>query len=201
MINLLSRTEQKKIYREYILRIMTLAFLGIGVVGTIFVLVLVPSYVRLQSEIAGVGTQLSMKKAQLTSEDQSQLAEAQKFLTEIRVLQGTNAASTTSGKFEEVIALKPARVTLIGFQYDTTDKQKPKFDIRGKADRREDLLEFKNRLETEAGFTGIDLPAQTLIKRTDIQFTMTLSAPAPTTPSPVAVPSNVEESNDLIPLP
>ncbi len=199
MINLLSHVEQKKIYREYLLRITALVFFGIGIVGTIFIIVLVPSYIRLDGEISQVSVQLGMKKAQLTAEDRGQVAEAQRFLTEIRVLQGSGVASTTAARLEQVIALKPARVALIGFQYDITDTTKPKFDVRGKADRREDLLEFKSRLEKDAGFTGVDLPAQTLIKRTDIQFTMSLSAPAGSLPSTAPLP--VEGVDDLAPLP
>lgn len=196
MINLLSRDEQKKIYREYLLRIATLIFLVIGIVGTIFVIVLIPSYMRLTSEIASVDSELKAKQLQMTADDQGQVTEAKEFMSEIQILRSFGATSSVVALMERIIALKPARVALIGFQYDTSDG-KPKLGIRGKADRREDLLEFKTKLETEAGYGNIELPAQTLIKRTDIQFSMDLATggqlpPGNPAPSPTSGEDNIQ---------
>ena len=191
MINLLSRIEQKKIYHEYILRITALVALVIGIVGTIFVLVLIPSYMRLTIEIASVDAELKTKQAQMTDEDQGQVAEAKEFMSEIQILRSFGATSSAVAFIERIITLKPARVALVSFQYDLSDG-KTKLGVRGKADRREDLLAFKERLEKEAGFTNIELPAQTLIKRTDIQFSIDLSGGAhtPNIPSASLPPQN-----------
>ncbi len=195
MINLLSRTEQKKIYREYILRITALVALAVGIIGTIFILVLVPSYMRLTSEIVSVDSELKMKQAQMTAEDQGQVAEAKEFMNEIQILRSFGATSSAVAFIEQIITLKPARVGLVSFQYDLSEG-KAKLGVRGKADRREDLLEFKERLEKEAGFTNIELPAQTLIKRTDIQFTIDLSGGVRTASIPSTSPS--PQNGDMI---
>jgi hypothetical protein len=198
MINLLSRDEQKKIYREYLLRIGTLVFFVLGLIGAIFILVLVPSHMRLQSEITLVESELKIKQAQMATDDQGQVAEAKEFMREIQILRSSGASSSTIELFEHIIMLKPARVSLSAFQYETAEGKK-KLSIRGKADRREDLQEFKANLEGKGGFMGINLPAQTLIKRTDIQFSMDFSVgqsgvnvtPQQSAPENAAIPINL----------
>jgi|GEM_PF-344565 len=201
MINLLSRNEQKKIYREYLLRIATLVFFHIGIIGTIFTLILVPSYLRLEKEITLVESELKMKQSQLTPDDQVQVAEAKEFLAEIQALRSPTTPSSAVAFVEKILTLKPARVSVLGFQYGSEENGKLSLDIRGRADRREDLLEFKSRLETEGGFTGINLPAQTLIKRTDIQFTINLAPSKTSNTAPSVAPSLPRETDSTEPLP
>jgi hypothetical protein len=199
MINLLSRTEQQKIYREYLLRITTILGVFMGITGLVFIIILIPTYMRFDSEIKKVQSELEAKKSQITSEDQAQVAEAKEFLSELQVLRGTVASTSVVSLVERIVSLKPSRVSIVGFSYEAGEKAGAKLTIRGKADRREDLLEFKERLETSAGYTNIDLPAQTLIKRTDIQFTMDLLSSQ--APEPARSPQPTTEENDLIPLP
>jgi hypothetical protein len=198
MINLLSRDEQKKIYREYLLRIASLVFSVVGLIGTILILVLIPTYMGLTREIASVEERLHTKQAQMTAEDQGQEDEAKQFMSEIQVLRSSGATSSAVAQIERIIALKPANIALASFQYDISEG-KVKLSVRGKADRREDLLLFKSKLETEAGFAGIELPAQTLIKRTDIQFSMDLLSGALKTTRNPNPPASVQNGDQILP--
>jgi hypothetical protein len=195
MINLLSRTEQKRIYQEYLLRIGAIIFFVLGILGALFILLLIPSYMRLKGEAASIESTLAAKRQQTNAEDQGQATEAKEFLREIQILQSQQGGSSPTKQLENVLNFKPSGVVLTGFLYDTTDSKK-KFSIQGKADRREDLLLFKDRLEKEGGYEKVNIPAQTLVKRTDIQFALDLSQPdANTSPAPAPAPVSTQPKN------
>lgn len=72
----------------------------------------------------------------------------------------------------KVAALSSPKVEVLGFNFDGAKNQ---LAISGRAQTRDDLLEFKQKLESEEAFTQVFVPLSALSKEKEIEFRATVS--------------------------
>ncbi len=173
MINLLPKLEKKKLHKEYLMRI------GVTVLAVFFLLelfagvVFAPSYYNVAAMVTVLTDTLAQKK-KLTPEGS---VEAERSLAETKeeiALLKPSSELPISVALEELMAQKPAGISILGFSFGRTGKTLA-IQLSGIAKTREDLLAFQQNLIGNPHFAETKYGQSFVTQKTDISFTLNVT--------------------------
>lgn len=186
MINLLPKPEKDSIRKEYRLRVAVVSFAILSLALVLAVFSFLPTYLFT----------LSRYQAFLT---ESQSDETQSRISQVKGMEATvrnvnskidllkSAANTPMVKdiFLEILESKTSGITITELSYDfggvTSKKGKEtavspsNISVTGMSSDRAALLAFKDALSQKKEFKTVDLPISSLVKDTDLSFSINLA--------------------------
>lgn len=176
MINLLPVEEKKKIRRDYVFRLLTVALGVVSLSAIIGIVTLFPSYF-----ISDFQKRAAIEEAERTRKtggegDQENIASLLKEAQlKLKILSPEREKVFLRTVFDTAIGYKPNTVALTGMVYQEGSEGELTFIINGVADNREDLLVFSQDLKRDTLFDDVELPVSNLAKDRNINFTLTVS--------------------------
>lgn len=174
MRNLLSQEDKKILRREYKLRVATIAAIFMFFTVLAGIGELLPSYFILKSRESAAKERVDIIKESVAKRKKD-VSSAVLFETKEKLELLAFDENNVSLKiiFETIINKKPSGVHINGIFYDKDQSVKEnKILIKGEADNRESLLEFKKLLGTESKFTSVFLPISNLASDRNIKFSI-----------------------------
>ncbi len=177
MINVLPQTEKKALKKEYRLRLVTVCFIFITILGILSSVSLVPSYVVSKNKEMILENKLTFLNK--VNPDVS-LTDLDLYISKINstllLLSNSNPKRIVS---EDVIlpllAVKPSGIVITQILYGERTDGSASLDVRGVAPDRVALQNFKSILESNKKFTTVDLPISNFVKRSNIDFNITIT--------------------------
>ncbi len=174
MINLLPTENQVINKKKYLSRLfLTVGFL-VFILSIISFVLFLPVFLSLFFEEKDLTQQLNVIKKADSS------VESEKIYTDLDVLntrlsiydKNSEEVRQISSLVKGIISLKADGIIINYIKYDK-DKS-GKIIITGKSDSRSDFVDFKKRVEEDSSFSAVNSPLSSLLKETDISFTMTI---------------------------
>lgn len=173
MINLIPQYAQTKVRHEYWLRVLSVWSFVISVSLLILSVLTIPVYVlvtmQLNAQVNLVGE---------ASEERTMLAESEVDLRlasdMARMVVGGTEYIELTNHISEVTTIAGSAIDLTSYRLDSATA-KPTLVISGIAETREVLAQFRDNLEQNARYDGVELPIASLIKDEDIDFNITLT--------------------------
>lgn len=181
MLNILPTEEKKKNLKEYKLRL-TVVVLGMLIFLVVVNLALLsPAYLNAFTREADAQARIVNFTGKSAAEALREERDATALLVDvnkkINIFLGTTASTTArltpSEAFENILALKTSAIKISGITYDATPDRE-QFIVAGNALTRDSLAQFVEALKKSGVFTTVDLPIQSYVKSTNIDFTVTL---------------------------
>lgn len=173
MINLLPKKEKKRLYREYLIRLVTLYIFFIIIISTVALLLLSPSYylVHLKGNI--LEEQAKAYEKDSTDEAQSSTKIALVDIQEKLLILSDGGDDVMLHEIISTIingAGNGVSVTNVAYRNSGQEDVMSNITIKGVADRRESLRAFSQYIEDYEKVSSVDLPVSSLAKERDIDF-------------------------------
>lgn len=179
MINLLSKQKRDEIKLILLMRFFDLLFVTFFVGLTVLIVSLIPINSRLDKqkiEVDNISSILS------SDENFNQVKNTTSSINisndKLKVFPNQ---FPENGRMETIIdkitQIRGSGIIIKNFNYYGSGKNDTKttnVEISGTANTRKDLLDFKQRLESEKGFSGIVLPISSFVKIENIEFSIKL---------------------------
>ncbi len=177
MINLIPNQEKKKMVKGFYFRLAMLSLWMLCIPLLIALLVLLPSYFFSNYKNNLATKKLETQKAeQVPLFDQETTAIIQDINTKLKLIEGVQKNNfLVSEKVINSIFVKnisSIKITQISYEDDSINGKKIR--ISGTAPSREVLLAFRQSLENDKAFKGVDLPISNFVKGSNIQFYLSL---------------------------
>lgn len=185
MINLLPISEKNVIRKEYRLRVLVVTLAMLSSVLAASVLSFLPTYLF---TISRYGSFLSELQSDETQGRISQVKEMEMTVREtnkkVDLLKIGESVPHVGSILLGILENKPRGVTITAFSYSFGESiiKKGKesttptvIGITGKSVNRASLLAFKDALAQKKQFTTVDLPISSLVKDTDLSFSISIS--------------------------
>jgi len=174
---LLPENEKKHIRREYRIRAaivlcFTLALAGLLGMASIFPAFLRASLTRRANESAAATLKKQRTDSGLSS-IKNTVIQSQKMLDTLVTL---SHSLKTSLIIENLILLRD-RLALSSISVSAVSNTSLSILLQGIAPTREDLISFKQRVETKIPGSNVNLPASELARIKDVQFTVQITEP------------------------
>lgn len=174
MINLIPPAAKKKIILEYWIRVISVWFYmwTAAMIGS--VAIMLPAYVLINSQVS-----VYEQSAQSASEKVANFEEVKKQVehsNELAVkMQNQLALPRMSDYLALFRSLEGQGVTITSTDVSRTDAVFSPIRISGKAESRQALASFRDRISSDARVEKVDLPLSNLAKDKDIQFSLTVT--------------------------
>lgn len=176
MINLLPIEEKKKIRAEYRLRLGAIAALAVTSLFLISLVLLSPVYLLTLSKY-----QLASEKLVKLETEQGQKEQEKEINTRIKAVNKEINLFSKENKeqavFSEIVMkileTKGPTIKVQNMFYESSPQQE-RFIISGRADDRDNLALFIEKLKKDSFFTTVDIPISSYIKSVDIDFSVIL---------------------------
>jgi hypothetical protein len=178
MINLLSQQKKTEVKNILLSRFFTIIFFVLSFSFIVLTLSLIPIYAHLNKQSADVDALLGKlnKNAKYSQAKNS-----------FEVINDANNKAKLfpnempkNGRIESVlsriVALKDSNIRLNSFSYSGGESGIQTIKISGVASNRKALIDFKERLSNEKGFSDIVLPISSFVKVENIEFTINLKS-------------------------
>lgn len=180
MINLIPPAAKKIMVREYWTRVLTVWVMLGGTACLIVTLLLLPTYLLLSIKTSVIKEQAAAATQKVASYDVS-ATELQTANRQAQILLKDTTTLSYSGLVAEFETIAGEGVSINDFRF-LQSSTLGTISLSGVATTREDLANFRDRLESDVRFAKVDLPISNLIKDRDLLFSMSLII-ATTTPT------------------
>jgi hypothetical protein len=180
--NLLPPIEKKALRIEYYVRLGTvIVFLITSAVG-IGAVSLLPTYLKLRSEIDAITLDSGSPQAETASTtvmgDQAIISDTKRTLM---LFEATLGKQQVTDIIRAAFAVRPDTVTISGVTYDQATRS---VTLEGVATTRDALVGFAHTLEDTSTFGRVPLSISDLAKNTNIQFRLNLAIENDGAPKP-----------------
>jgi len=182
MINLLLYKNKKRIFREFIFRLIFVWFIFLFVAILISIILVFPSHILSKLKTTEIMNQVKVAEISINiKEDKSQAKILDFEKLKLERLE-TKDEIKVSEILNRVIDSKPDDIRIVGFFYEKvpgkiinkksklSEKEAIQLSVRGIADDRNTLIDFVDKLKGEEYFTGIDFPVSNLTKGNSVDF-------------------------------
>lgn len=186
MIDLLPASSKSAIRKEYTLRVFTVCLAMLSLVLMAMVFSFLPTYLFTLSRYEAFWAESQ------SDETQSRISQVKEMETtvldtnkKIDLLRSGASARHVKDIFLEILESKTIGVAITGLSYDAggavSKKGKeeiitpPTIGIQGRSSDRAELLAFKDALAQKKEFGLVDLPIASLVKDTDLSFSINIS--------------------------
>lgn len=192
MIDLLPASGKKEIRKEYHLRVFTVCLAMLSLTLSAMVLSFLPTYLftisRYEAFLSESQSDAAQNRLSQVKEMETVVRDTNKKIDVLKTGAGTYRVKDI---FLEVLENKSQGVAITSLSYDSGDSVAPKkgkenvpsqaiVSVQGIASDRTALLGFKDALSQKKEFGTIDLPISSLVKDTDLSFSINLNlVPAP----------------------
>ncbi len=176
MINLLPRTEKRKLKIEFRLRYAVTVLWTLFMLEVILFALLVPSYLKINLTMIGIEDDLAATKAIAIPGGDDVQKGINNIKNEIALLKptNTNADIAISQLMTEILAQKPEGVSIASFAYGRSGNAVTT-QLSGNASTREDLLFFQRLLKENARIADAKYSQSFITRKTDIDFMITIT--------------------------
>lgn len=176
MINLLPRTEKRKLQKEFRLRYAVTALWAFFMLEVIMFALLAPSYLKINFTMMSLEDELAAKKAVAIPGGDNVQKGINNIKSEIALLKSsnTNADTAISQLMTEILAQKPDGISIASFAYGRSGNAVT-MQLSGNASTREDLLFFQRLLKENVRIADAKYSQSFITKKTDIDFMITIS--------------------------
>ena len=176
VLNVLPEEEKKSIRREYLLRLMTIFFNLLALVGVLAVLMLVPSYLMSVSKENFVEKQLedfNISNPEITTSNiDDSINEINKKLVYLTKM---NLNPNVSDRvFGWILDNKPKEITFSQMLYSKRTDGSLVLEIHGVAKDRVALRDFKTILDNNKDYKEVNLPISNFLEKTNLAFTISI---------------------------
>ena len=176
MINLLPRTEKRKLQQEFRLRYAVTVLWTLFMLEAILLALLVPSYLKINLTMMGIEDDLAAKKAIAIPGGDDVQKGITRIKSEIALLKSTNSNANIpiSQLITEIFAQKPEGISIASFSYGRSGEAVT-IQLTGNASTREDLLLFQRLLKENVRIADAKYSQSFITKKTDIDFMITVT--------------------------
>lgn len=176
MINVLPQEEKKALDKEYRIRLITIWFFLIAILGVFATFLLLPPYVYSQGKI-------DLLEGQLAAFNESHPELSENDLTAIigeinstlhLLDNGKVKVPVSSGVLQPILSLRPKGITFEQIFYTERTTGEQVIEIHGRATLRSVLQSFKDGLEADTRIKSVNLPISNFVKPSNIEFSVTI---------------------------
>lgn len=164
--------DRRRLHREYILRVITVAIFGATLAVLVGMVAMFPAYIR--AWFYNYAAQNAASVAKLSKPDAS-LELARTELARDGKLLSAASASLAEVMYSDIVKSllsSRGRVSITNFSVTQTDPDGVSINIKGIAPTRDDLIAFKGRLEAIIPGTRIEIPIDQLARNTNLQYNL-----------------------------
>lgn len=175
--NLLPISAVRKLRREYLLRLATVAAaLGLALLAAHAVL-LIPTYFYSNANAAAKQTELDLLTAsRATAEERAVADRLSQLRADAARLTRVAALSTGSGLVREMLAIPRPGIRLTGFAVTRGEGETPSvMKVSGVARTRDSLRAYVSALEAAPSVSAAEIPISAYAKESDIPFTVSIT--------------------------
>ena len=184
MLNILPLEEKKKNLKEYYLRL--------GVVSLVVAISLVlanlalltPAYFNALAKEAEAEARIANATGKSVEETAKEEQVVNATITDlnkkVNLFLGTSTSTSTATRFvpsevfESILKNKTSSIKIYSISYDAT-LDREQLVVTGRSLDRDSLAQFIESLKKSGLFTAVDLPIQSYVKSTNIEFSVTLT--------------------------
>ncbi|MBI2023978.1 hypothetical protein HYT00_01115 [Candidatus Giovannonibacteria bacterium] len=176
MINLLPYDEKKKMEQERLLRFLIVASLSLSSVLFLGIVLMSPSYFNLRQQKIDLEKEEEIMRKNAPAETMDQVnTEIKKNLGRVKLIEFSSGSGDIYEILEKILDSRSHGISLIKVSFDKGDAEvRGKIIIGGRANARDDLLLFTKNLEELGIFNKIDSPISNILRKKDIDFSLTL---------------------------
>lgn len=174
MSNLLPRVMKRDVRREYHVRVATVAGFVVAVAVGSQSLLLLPSYLLVNSKLHAAEDKLSAQNASMGDaygQVVSDIERANKIVTELSKTEHGAAVTTV---LEAIMEEAGNNVRINGVVIRKPDSETQNVELRGVAATRDELASFVDRLKQNTLITSAEVPFSDLAQARDAGFTASL---------------------------
>lgn len=177
LINLLPLERQKKLFREYFLRLSVVFIALVTALTLVAAMFLLPTYVFLTQGAATKTSHLANIESALASSDGKTLsAHLNALSNNADLLLSLGETPSASSVLRAMLAVPRSGISLSGFSYTPATRNVPGLVlISGRSQTREYLRSYQLALENTSFASSADLPVSAYAKDTNIAFTITVT--------------------------
>jgi hypothetical protein len=172
MINLIPPAGHTALRKEYRMRIGATYCILFAAVAIVLTVALIPTYVLVRAQTNGVvaheGT--GEKDADI-AKIEDEVARSQAIIAELKKIP---EAPDMSEIIHEIEKSAPAGISFKNFTLGHDKNAIGPIQVQGTAERREDLIAFKQALEAHVLFESASVPIADLARERDVPFSMTV---------------------------
>lgn len=177
MINLIPPAGYTKVRKEYMLRMLATYFLLLSAVLILLTVALIPTYVLVRAQMNdSVAHDKAGEEDTTVAQIESEITRTQGMITEFKKRTTTPDMSVFIHAIEKSA---PSGIVFKNFTLGYTKNKITPIQLQGTAERREDLVAFKQALEKDALFASATVPIADLARERDVPFTMTITVATP----------------------
>jgi len=172
MVNVLPRSEQKRLRRRYYLNLGTLFFMALILVFAVGSVLLLPSYFasraqadsyeRYRDAFSGA---IGLKEKEKVDAELASLAE------ELRLTKEYGASAFSAEIFEGLESVPSSNVTITAMSFSRSGET-TRFSLSGVAKNRAALLSFAEALKAHPSFANVSLPVSQLVAEVNPPFSI-----------------------------
>lgn len=178
MINLIPPEAKKRVSKEYWLRVLSVWFISCTAALIASVCILLPAYVLITIQI-GANEGVSQAASEKVAEFESVTKELALTNQKSKAILDNTRFSPISPYVAMVRAHESEEVRVSQITVARSKDGFSPISVSGEADSRQALASFRDRLLSEPGVSGVDLPISNLAKDKEIQFNLTISIKNP----------------------
>ncbi len=173
MLALLPESIKKRVLKEYLFRVFSVALFALCILGFISILTLLP-YISL-SQVKSEAVESRLVSIQKEAEASGSKALSQSLSSARELLWALRTESTlpTAELFSKVTSVKPRSVLLNSFAF-TKSETETQLVVDGIAKDRDALLLFVQELKKIPSFKSANVPVSNFAQEKDISFSITV---------------------------
>ncbi len=175
MSNLITLKQKKNLYREYLLRLLSVFFVIVSVLGVFFLAYVIPYYFSVSRNDQKTAEQfeqiINIENKENTGERFSQIvARTDEELKAVSLYQKQNILP--SDIFSKIVRLKNSgiSITRLSFVYS----EQGQIMVNGIAKNREVLVKFISDLKNDSSFALVESPISDFAKNSNIPFSINI---------------------------
>ncbi|MCB9810661.1 MAG: hypothetical protein H6779_02425 [Candidatus Nomurabacteria bacterium] len=174
MINLIPPTAKKQITKEYWVRVISVWLFAVSVAGLLVAISLLPVYVLVTSQVGTYASSAKEVAAKVADYDlsASALTMAKRQSALLVELQQLEQFSSLMAAIDD---LQGSMIIINDYEFLRAGMAVESVEVKGIADTREALVEFRDNLSALPEVKDVKLPISDLAKDKDIGFTLSVN--------------------------
>lgn len=174
MINLIPPQGIRSARREYLLRTASVCCMLLGSVILLLTVAHIPTYALIDAQMVALES-TARKEAGRGDAVRALETDVERAELIIKQLKRTKALPREIDIVAEIQSHASGDIQLTAFTIDVSGQKSDLVQVSGVAATREALAGFKTALETSSFFEKADIPISSLVRDTDLPFTITLT--------------------------
>jgi len=172
MANVLPETEKKRIYHEYLLRLVAVVFVLATVSFVISTVFLAPVYLLSLAKNRATAERAAVLKQSIALEDKMVVEIFVSMKKRLAFLAAHRTSPSSLNALTAILNNRTEDIELTFFFFEADEKGEATLSLEGVATSRNALAGFAKKLEKEPLFERVKLPVSNLAQDRDIEFSL-----------------------------